>query len=186
MTTRTDPAAAPLTQPAAAAAAGVVLLGLDVDGVLTDGSIMLDDQGRELKRFCAPDGVGLRTWTRLGLKAAVITGRGGTALLHRLSSLGVPEVIQSSKDKAAALEQLCRRTGVKPEHMAFLGDDWPDLPVLARVGYPMAVANAAREVKAAARFVTAAPGGHGAVREAIEHLLIAKGMLDQALALHRG
>jgi 3-deoxy-D-manno-octulosonate 8-phosphate phosphatase (KDO 8-P phosphatase) len=162
----------------------IKLLALDVDGVLTDGGIMLDDHGRELKRFCAADGVGLRTWSRLGYRAAIITGRSGSALLHRLRELGIADVIQGSKNKAASLAELHARTGVAPEAMAFLGDDWPDLPVLRRVGYPMAVANADHAVKKAARFVTQRPGGHGAVREAIEHLLGSQGRMKDALGLY--
>lgn len=165
-------------------AAPVRLLALDVDGVLTDGSISLDDRGRETKRFCAADGVGLRAWQRLGYRAAIITGRGGTALLHRLAELGVGEVVQSSKDKGAAIESLAQRCGLTLPAVAFLGDDWPDLPALRRVGYPMAVANAPAVVQRAAAYVTPRPGGAGAVRDAIEHLLAAHGRLDEALALY--
>lgn len=160
------------------------LLALDVDGVLTDGSIMLDADGRELKRYYAADGVALRTWGRLGLPAAVITGRTSNSLLHRLAELGVGHVIQGSKNKAESLARLVESSGVQPPQMAFLGDDWPDLPVLRRVGYPMAVADAAAEVKAVARFVTARPGGRGAVRDAVEHLLGQMGLLPKALALY--
>lgn len=172
------------------AALAVAILVLDVDGVLTDGSIMLDDHGRELKRFCAPDGVGIRAWQRLGLRLGVITGRGGTAVRHRLADLGVSDVVQSSRDKAQALDEMLERCGLAPSGAAYLGDDWPDLPALRRVGYPMAVANAADAVKAAARFVTTRAGGSGAVREAIEHLLAnmrdASGatLLSRALALY--
>ena len=164
--------------------ADIRLLALDVDGVLTDGSIILDADGRELKRFCAADGVGLRTWTRLGLPAAVITGRTGDAVLHRMADLGIANVIQGSKDKAAALADLVATSGIPAAHIAFLGDDWPDLPILKRVGYPMAVANAESRVKKVAAYVTTRHGGDGAVREAIEHLLTAKGLIERALALY--
>lgn len=160
------------------------LLALDVDGVLTDGGIMLDDLGHETKRFCAADGVGLRVWARLGRRSAVITGRRGRALLHRLAELGVHEVIQGSGDKAASLAELERSAGVPRAQIAFVGDDWPDLPVLRRVGYAIAPANADPRVKAAARFVTPRAGGHGAVRDAIEHLLEREGLIAQALALY--
>jgi 3-deoxy-D-manno-octulosonate 8-phosphate phosphatase (KDO 8-P phosphatase) len=165
-------------------AAAVRLLVTDVDGVLTDGSIMLDDDGRELKRFCAADGLGLRTWGRMGLTAAVITARSGTALLHRLAGLGVAEVAQGSGDKRADLIALSKRTGIPPAEIAYIGDDWPDLPALRTVGYPIAVANAAKEVKAAARLVTRRRGGDGAVREAVEFLLASKGLLSTALRLY--
>lgn len=160
------------------------LLALDVDGVLTDGSIMLDPEGREIKRFHAADGVALRSWGRLGLKAAVITGRSSASLSHRLAELGVPYVIQGSKDKAASLKELVGASGVSPANIAFLGDDWPDLPVLRRVGYPMAVADAAPQVKHLAKFVTPRPGGRGAVRDAVEHLLTGMGLLERAIALY--
>ncbi|MFN0012408.1 MAG: KdsC family phosphatase [Phycisphaerales bacterium] len=162
----------------------ITLLVLDIDGVLTDGSINLDDDGRETKRFCAADGVGLRTWQRLGYGVAVITGRGGSAVRHRLADLGVAEVVQASTDKAASLRSLAERTGVRPASMAYVGDDWPDRAPMRRVGYPIAVANAAEQVKAVARFVTAHRGGDGAVREAIEHLLDRMGRMGDALALY--
>lgn len=167
-------------------AARIAVLGLDVDGVLTSGVIMLDADGREIKAFHAADGVGLRTWSRLGLRSAIVTGRTGHAVLHRAADLGIHDVIQGSKDKSAALDELIRRTGVPAERIAFLGDDWPDLAMLRRVGYPMAVANADARVKAAARFVTQRRGGEGAVREAIEHLLERQGRLAEAVALYDG
>lgn len=162
----------------------LALLALDVDGVLTDGSIWLDREGHEMKRYHAADGVALRTWGRLGFQSAVITGRTSTSLLHRLAELGVPHVTQGCKDKGAALKQLEAASGVPAARMAFLGDDWPDLPVLRRVGYPMAVGDAAREVKALAKYVTPRPGGHGAVRDAVEHLLSGMGLLSKAVALY--
>lgn len=169
---------------ASAAAARVRLLALDVDGVLTDGSINLDHAGRETKRYHAADGVALRTWTRLGLTLAVVTGRTSHSLLHRLAELGVGHVIQGSRDKRAAIAQLRERTGIAPEAMAFLGDDWPDLPALRAVGYPMAVANAAPEVKRLARYVTPRCGGQGAVRDAAEHLWRAQDLFARAVALY--
>jgi len=165
--------------------AAVELLALDVDGVLTDGSILMDDSGREIKRFNIRDGLGMRVWAKLGFKLAVITGRSGGAVQHRLAELGVGEVVQGCRDKCEALARLSQRTGVAPERIAFLGDDWPDLGIMARVGYPMAVADAEEHVRAAAAFVTTRPGGRGAVREAVEHLLAAKGLLDRAVDLYR-
>ncbi len=162
----------------------IKLLVLDVDGVLTDGGIFIDADGRETKRFHASDGVALRTWSRLGLPAAVITGRSGPAISHRLADLGVAYMIQGSKDKHAALTSIEQQSGVPRASMAYVGDDWPDIPALRLVGYPIAVANAAPQVKAVAKFVTTRPGGSGAVREAIEHLLLGMGLLDRALALY--
>src|SRR5215510_13939254 len=117
------------------AAGSIVLLALDVDGVLTDGSILLDDAGTETKRFNVRDGFGLRLWGKLGFRSAVITGRTGAALEHRAIELGISEIIQGSQDKGAALEVLVKRTGVPTEQIAFLGDDWPDLAIMRRVGY---------------------------------------------------
>jgi 3-deoxy-D-manno-octulosonate 8-phosphate phosphatase (KDO 8-P phosphatase) len=162
------------------------LLVLDVDGVLTDGGIMLADDGQEIKRFCAADGVGLRAWARVGLRSAIITGRRGDALMHRLSDLGVSEVIQGSSDKGASLALLEQRTGVPRGEMAYVGDDWPDLPIMRAVGYAIAPANADARVKAVARHVTPRAGGQGAVRDAVEHLLSGLGLLERAVALYDG
>ncbi len=162
------------------------MLVLDVDGVMTDGGIYVHEDGREIKRYDVTDGFGLRVWMRLGLQSAVITGRGGGTVEHRCRQLGIPHVFLDVPDKGAALADLARRTQVAPADMAFLADDWPDLPALTRVGYPMAVANARPEVKALARHVTSAAGGRGAVREAVEHLLSALGRLDEARALYGG
>ncbi len=160
------------------------LLALDVDGVLTDGGIYVDDDGRESKRYDVVDGFALRLWAKLGYASAIITGRGGGTVLHRAAYLGIAHVATNVADKGAALVELTKATGIEPANIAFLADDWPDLPILRRVGYPMAVANARPEVKAVARHVTTASGGHGAVREAIEHLLAGHGRMGEALALY--
>ena len=162
----------------------IQLLGLDTDGVLTDGSILLDDNGLETKRFYARDGMGISVWLRLGFELAIVTGRTGGALPCRMKELGVRHVIQGSKDKAKALEELVERTGIEPSAMAYLGDDWNDLPILRRVGYPMAVADAEPAVLRIARHVTARPGGRGAVRDAVEHLLGRMDLMDRALGLY--
>jgi 3-deoxy-D-manno-octulosonate 8-phosphate phosphatase (KDO 8-P phosphatase) len=167
-------------------AAGVVMLVMDVDGVLTDGSILIDDHGRETKRFNVRDGAGLRAWAALGFHAAVITGRAGAALQHRMAELGIADVVQGSKAKGPAIEALCARRGVDLAHVAYVGDDWPDLGALRVVGYPMAVGDADNLVKSAAAFVTGAPGGRGAVRQAVEHLLEAKGLTHRAAELLAG
>ena len=165
-------------------ASSITLLALDVDGVLTDGSILLDDDGREIKRFNVRDGFGIKLWQKMGFTVAIITARSGRALQHRARELGIEHVAQGANDKASALAQLVERAKTPPEHIAYLADDWPDLAVLRRVGYPMAVADADPVVRAAAAYITTRPGGRGAVREAIEHLLTAKGLLDRALRLY--
>lgn len=164
--------------------AQIELLVLDVDGVMTDGSVLLDADGREIKRFNIRDGVGIRAWIRLGFKVAIVTGRTSQALMHRMKELGVEHVFQGSSDKAKDLEKLLHETGTDPSCAACLGDDWPDLALVRGVGYPMAVADADDWLKEAAAFVTTRPGGHAAVREAIEHLLETKGMMQEALALY--
>lgn len=164
-------------------AANVQLLCLDVDGVMTDGSIALDDHGVETKRFHVRDGTGIRIWLKLGLKLALITGRRGTVVQHRARELGIEHVIQGSTNKAADLRELSRTLNLTPQQVAMLGDDLPDLSLMKMVGYPMAVADATPEIREAARFVTQRPGGHAAVREAIEHLLRAKERWDEARQL---
>ncbi|MBX3363879.1 MAG: HAD-IIIA family hydrolase [Phycisphaeraceae bacterium] len=165
-----------------AIAADIDLLLLDVDGVLTDGSIVLDDDGRECKRFHVKDGLGLRIWIKLGLEIGLVTGRAGGALRHRARELGITRVLQGVSTKAPAVDGLCRDLGIAPAKVAYIGDDWPDLPAMALVGLPMAVADASPEVRKAAKWVSNLPGGHGAVREAVEFLVMAKGLTSQAMA----
>jgi len=161
----------------------VRLLVLDVDGVMTDGGIIIDDDGRETKVFHVRDGFGIRLWQRLGGEAAIITGRCSRVVTHRAAELHITHVMQDVRDKGAALRTLLDRTGLQPEQAAAIGDDLNDLPLLAAVGYPMSVADAALEVRKAARFVTSRPGGRGAVREAIEHLLVAQRRWSEAVNL---
>lgn len=159
------------------------LLVLDVDGVMTDGGIIIDDEGRETKVFHVRDGFGIRLWQRLGGEAAIITGRSSRVVSHRAAELRIQHVMQGVADKAEALAALLARSGRTARETAAIGDDLNDLPLLAAVGYPLAVADAAPEVRRAARFVTSRPGGRGAVREAIEHLLIAQGRWSEAVGL---
>lgn len=162
------------------------LLALDVDGVLTDGSIMLDDDGREIKRFNVKDGLAITTWLRLGLHVGIITRRAGSAVEHRMRELGVQHVVQGCADKREAVTKLAADCGVGLEAAAFIGDDWPDLVAMRVVGLPIAVADAAAEVQAIAKLVTRANGGRGAVREAVELLLRRNGSWEQAIGLFEG
>lgn len=157
---------------------------LDCDGVLTDGAVDVDDDGRESRRFSVRDGFGIALWKSLGFPVAVISGRGGASLRHRMAGLGVSDVVQSSSDKAGAIREAAARFNLTPADCAFVGDDWPDLPAMALAGLPIAVADAVPAVRAAAAWVTTAPGGRGAVREAIEYILAAKGMLDSGAAAY--
>ncbi len=166
------------------AAAHVELLILDVDGVLTDGSIYVDDLGHETKRFNVRDGFGIKLWQKLGLSVAIVTGRSGRAVSYRMKELGVHQVIQGSKDKGADVIALAEQNKIPLSKLACLGDDWPDLAMMGKVGYPMCVADADPHVKAAAAWATKLTGGHGAAREAIEHLISAKGLMKKALAFY--
>jgi 3-deoxy-D-manno-octulosonate 8-phosphate phosphatase (KDO 8-P phosphatase) len=151
------------------------LLILDVDGVLTDGRIIIDDRGVEQKHFDVRDGAGLKYWHRAGHASAILTGRESPAVARRAAELGIAIVRQNAKDKVAAYESILAEAGVTDEEVAYVGDDVTDLPVLRRVGFSVAVADGAPEARAAALYVTQRPGGRGAVREVIEKLLRLQG-----------
>jgi len=159
----------------------IQMIVFDVDGVLTDGSIMIDDNGVETKRFHVRDGSGIAAAMYVGLKVGVITGRASRVVTLRMSELRVPYLLQHCKNKAQGLETICVQAGVLPEHCAYLGDDLIDLPAMLRCGYRMAVRDAAKEVRDEAHFVTQAKGGHGAAREAIEHIIKAQGKWETVL-----
>jgi len=158
--------------------ATIELIIFDVDGVLTDGSINIHDDGSETKRFNVRDGYAFRLWRNAGFKIAIITGRSGQALAHRMNALGIDDklMIQGSKDKSKSLDLIIERTGINESMIAYMGDDWPDLPALTRVGFPICPHDAEPEVRSVCDLVTSKPGGHGAAREAIAHILRAKGL----------
>jgi 3-deoxy-D-manno-octulosonate 8-phosphate phosphatase (KDO 8-P phosphatase) len=162
-----------------AAAKRVRLLGLDVDGVLTDNGVYIGPLAGarvEFKRFDIQDGLGLILLRTAGLPVFWLSGRASEATALRAAELRIDEVLQvPGPRKVAALDELLTRRSIGWEEVAFVGDDLADLPVLRRVGLPIAVANAVTDVKAVARYVTLASGGHGAVREVIELLLRARG-----------
>ena len=166
------------------AAAAVRLLVLDVDGVMTDGGILLDDRGVESKRFHVRDGTGIKIWRKLGCEVALISGRRGNVVQHRARELGIPHVVQGADDKSEVFLRLLSDLRLDAAATAVLADDLPDVPMLRLAGYPMAVADAVCEVRDLARFTTSRPGGSGAVREAIEHLIRARGQWDRALHLY--
>ena len=157
------------------AAQTVKVAFFDVDGVLTDGGVYLSDQGENLKRFNILDGLGLKLLQRAGITPVVITGRDSTPLRARLQALGVSHVHYGTEHKRAAAENTLRDLGLEWRQAAAIGDDWPDLPVLARCALACAPANAHPEVKARAHYVTGAVGGHGAAREFCDLLLVASG-----------
>jgi 3-deoxy-D-manno-octulosonate 8-phosphate phosphatase (KDO 8-P phosphatase) len=171
-----------------AVASRIKLLGLDVDGVLTNNSVYLglvNDQRVEFKQFDIQDGLGMGLARRMGLILAWVSGRYSDATTLRGVELRIDEMIQDpGARKVPAMTEMLLRRGIGWEEVAFLGDDLADLPVLRRVGLPLAVANAVPEVKAASAWVTSAPGGSGAVREAIEALLRAQGRWDEAVQVY--
>jgi 3-deoxy-D-manno-octulosonate 8-phosphate phosphatase (KDO 8-P phosphatase) len=162
------------------------LLGLDVDGVLTDNAIFLGEvDGRrvEFKRFDIQDGLGHRMLAGSGIEVVWVSGRQSSATSLRGAELRVSRVLQvPPTGKVAAIQELLDNGGLTWDQVAFVGDDLADLPVLELVALPIAVANAREEVKSAAHYVTEAPGGHGAVREVIDLLLRSRGGWDEAVA----
>jgi len=163
-------------------APSIDLLVLDVDGVLTDGSVTLTASGEEIKSFHVRDGSGMKYWQRVGKRIALITGRGSPAVLRRAEELGVDVVRLNSLDKLATYRAMLQEMGVEESRVAAMGDDLPDLPILRHCALPIAVADAVDEVRQAAAYVTRRPGGRGAVREAIEHILRPAGLWDEVLA----
>jgi 3-deoxy-D-manno-octulosonate 8-phosphate phosphatase (KDO 8-P phosphatase) len=160
----------------------IELLALDVDGVLTDGGLIVHADGSESKRFHTLDGHGIRMWQRAGGQVALLSGRTSAPVERRAAELGIAHVLQDCHVKWPALEQLLNKIGLKAENAAYVGDDLPDLPAMRRVGLGVAVANAVEEVKAQADYVTSRPGGHGAVREVIEHILKNSGRWDHLMS----
>ncbi|HET7874655.1 MAG TPA: HAD hydrolase family protein [Methylomirabilota bacterium] len=157
-----------------ARAARIRLLVLDVDGVLTDGALEYGPGGEETKRFYVQDGFAMAAARRAGLTIAIVSGRASAAVTRRMADLGVTEVHQGARDKAAVLDGVMSRLGLSPSEVAVMGDDVPDLPLLKRAGLALAPADAVAEIRRAAHWVSRRPGGRGAVREAIEMLLSAK------------
>ena len=157
----------------------IKLIVFDVDGVLTDGSIIVDDHGTESKRFHVRDGFAIKAAMSMGLKVAVLTGRSSRAVAIRLTELGVEHLLQGVADKAVGLETVCQMAGVALEETAYMGDDLIDLPAMLICGYPMAVADAVAEVREEAKYVAAAAGGRAAARDAVEHVLKAQGRWDE-------
>jgi len=163
------------------AAQGIRVAFFDVDGVLTDGGLYMSDKGETLKRFNILDGQGLTLLQRAGITPAVITGRDSRALRGRMEALGVTHVHYGTEDKAPAAQATLTALGLDWSQAAAIGDDWPDLPVLRRCAFAAAPSNAHAEVRAAARYITSAAGGHGAAREFCDLLLVASGRYAQLL-----
>lgn len=159
------------------------LVIFDIDGVLTDGSLFYDNQGQEYKAFNSKDGHGIRMLLESGLEMALITGRKSELVLHRADNLKVPRdrIWQGYRDKRPAFDDLLAKTGLKAENIAYVGDDVVDLPVMAQVGFAIAVQDAHYFVRQHAHWVTEATGGRGAAREVCELLLHTQGKLQAKL-----
>ncbi|OQW91203.1 MAG: 3-deoxy-D-manno-octulosonate 8-phosphate phosphatase [Beggiatoa sp. IS2] len=162
-----------------ARAARIRLVIFDVDGVLTDGSLYLGDDGQEYKAFHATDGMGMHLLLSTGVKIGIITGNISQVVMHRMHNLGVQYVFQGQIDKVPAFRQLCADLQLAPEQVAYVGDDINDVPVLSRVGLAIAVANAHPLVVNYAHWQTHALGGRGAAREVCELIMQAQGTLAQ-------
>ena len=159
----------------------VKLVVFDVDGVLTDGRIIFSNSGEETKLFDVKDGHGIKLLMRSGIDVAIITARESDVVRRRARDLGITHVFQGMKDKKMALEELVKASGVAPDAMAYMGDDIIDLPVLKRVAFSAAVADAVSEVIERVDFVAKRPGGRGAARELAELILKVQGKWDEVL-----
>ena len=153
----------------------IKVLILDVDGVLTDGRIIFDSDGRETKVFDVQDGLGIVCWQKLGSRVAIISSRASNVITHRAKDLEIKHVYMGVFPKMTAYEKLLKILKVKDEDVCFVGDDLADLGILKRVGFSVAVSNAVTEVKSICDYVTKKSGGRGAVREVIEVILNAQG-----------
>jgi len=171
---------------AEARAAAVRLLVLDVDGVLTDGRLYFGADGEALKVFDVRDGHGVKLLREAGIEVAILSSRRSPMVERRAADLGIRHVVQGAADKGAAFAALAAALQVPPAQCGCLGDDWPDLAMLAQAGFAAAVADAAPEVRRAAHWVGQAPGGRGAVRELAEFILRSQGRYEALLRRHGG
>ena len=166
-------------------AATIRLLALDVDGILTDGHIIYGNEGEELKAFNIKDGLGIKLLQQGGVEVAIITGRKSAIVARRASELGISQVVQGREDKRQALEELCRLCNVDIKECAYMGDDLPDLGAIVACGLGMTAADATDMVREAADWQSRRAGGEGAVREACEFLLRARGSWEDVTADYR-
>lgn len=162
--------------------ADIQLLAMDVDGVLTDGTLVINADGSESKFFNSLDGHGIRMWQRAGLKVALISGRASEPTQRRAEQLQIEYVFQDCHDKLSVFEEFLERIGLSPDKAAYIGDDLTDLPAIRFAGFGVTVANAVDEVKQYADYVTTRPGGSGAVREVIEYILKNSGRWQKLMA----
>lgn len=159
----------------------IKLLILDADGVMTDGSIIYTDEGSEVKVFNVRDGHGIKLLMRAGIGVAIITARESKVMVHRAKNLGITDLYQGRIDKATAFDEILKEKVLNPIQVAYIGDDIIDLPVLRRVGFSAAVADAVDDVKDRVDYVTAACGGKGAIREVAELILKSQGRWEEIM-----
>ena len=159
----------------------IELILSDVDGVMTDGGIIFDNEGIETKRFHVRDGLGIKLWQRAGFHFGFLTARSSHIVKLRAGELGVDLLRQGSEDKYPVTCQIMAELELDADKVCYIGDDLQDLPVMRHVGWSVAVADAAEEVRAAADYVTEREGGRGAVRETVEAVLKAKGLWEDVV-----
>ncbi len=162
----------------------IKLIIFDVDGVLTDGGLYFSDEGMEFKRFHSLDGHGIKMIKDFGIEPAVITARNSNNVAHRMKNLGIDYFYQGQSDKVVAYNDLMAKLSLEPKQIAYMGDDVIDLPVMNKVGLPIAVANAHDLVKEKSCIITESSGGNGAVREACDFLLKAQDKYDEAMSIY--
>ncbi|MDH5711826.1 MAG: 3-deoxy-manno-octulosonate-8-phosphatase KdsC [Gammaproteobacteria bacterium] len=162
-------------------AKNIKLVIFDVDGVMTDSSLFIDDDGQEYKAFNSKDGHGMRMLQECGVKEAIITGRKSNVVKHRMTDLGIGLVYQGYRDKTPAFEDLMKEVDLSLDQVAYVGDDVVDLPVMSRVGFAIAVQDAHPFVKQHSHWITPRNGGRGAVRDVCEFILEAQGTLGDKL-----
>ncbi|HEY9167212.1 MAG TPA: HAD hydrolase family protein [Candidatus Kryptonia bacterium] len=150
---------------------------LDVDGVLTDGAIIYGVDGLELKIFDSQDGYGITNAMKNGIRVGIITARKSEVVQRRAADLGIVDIFQGSMDKVTPFEEIKKKFSLSGSETAYIGDDLLDLPLLQKVGFSAAPANAVRDIKMQVDYVAKASGGHGAVREVIDLILKAQGKL---------
>jgi len=163
-------------------AARIKLLIFDVDGVLTDGSLFLGDDGQEYKAFNSRDGHGIKMLLKHDVEIGIITGRTSKVVEHRMSNLGITHIYQGKLDKLPAFYELAEKLGVSMEEIAYVGDDVVDLPVMRKVGLAIAVQDAHSLVLKHSHWQTASPGGRGAARDVCEMIMEARGVLESTLS----
>ncbi|MEW5909115.1 MAG: HAD hydrolase family protein [Thermodesulfobacteriota bacterium] len=176
-----DPSRSPVNPDLAEKLHKIRLLALDVDGVLTDGSIIYDHHGKELKGFNVKDGLGIRLLIKAGIDVCIVSGRASEALKARCNHLGIHHVYSGIPDKALILPVILKDTDLIPEQIAFMGDDLPDIPLMNLVGLSIAVSDAHEMVRENADWITLSAGGRGAVREVSEIMLKTQGLWSSGL-----